>query len=66
MACYNMTKYFAKWRKGAKKGKNGKYYMPSKRKATVRKAVKKVQQKTELKDRINIVRSHSLTTPTGS
>lgn len=64
-----MTKYFDKWRKGAKKGKGGKYYMPAKRgrpKGGAKKAVKKVQQKTELKDRINIVRSANLTTTTGS
>lgn len=35
-------------------------------KKPVRKAVRKIQQKTELKDRINVVRSYSLTTVSGS
>lgn len=62
-----MTKYHDKWRKGMKKGKNGKYYYPAKRaKGQVKKAVRKVQQKTELKDRVAHPSSHDLATVTGS
>jgi hypothetical protein len=53
--------------------KNGKrtYYKKNKgkwvpQKKAVKKAVRKVRQKTELKDRINIVRTHDLTTSVGS
>ena len=61
-----MTKYYDKWRKGMKKGKGGKYYYPAKRARPAKKAVKRVQQKTELKDRVNNIRTHDLTTVSGS
>lgn len=63
-----MTKYFKKWRKGAKKGKGGMYYMPNARgkKGAVKKAVRKVQAKTELKDRVAQPAQIDLTTVTGS
>ncbi len=59
-----MTKYYDKWRKGMKKGKNGKYYYPAKRntrKGGAKQAVKRVQQKTELKDRVVRPSAHDLT-----
>ena len=51
-----------------KKAKNGKYYYPSKGRKTVaiKKAVKRVQQKTELKDRVVKPLHHDLSTFTGS
>ncbi len=63
-----MTKYYDKWRKGMKKGKGGKYYYPAKRgkKKAVRKAVARVQQKTELKDRVAHPSAYDLSTFTGS
>lgn len=63
-----MTKYFKKWRKGAKKGKGGMYYMPRKAggKGAARKAVRKVQAKTELKDRVATPSQVDLTSVVGS
>lgn len=60
-----MTKYFDKWRKGAKKGKGGKYYMPAKRKGAKNKT--SVQARTEFKDRVKVNQpAHALSTIAGS
>jgi hypothetical protein len=62
-----MVRFYDKRKKGMKKAKSGKFYYPKKGgKPAAKKAVKRVQQKTELKDRVVSPASHDLTSFSGS
>lgn len=57
-----MVRFYDTRKKGMKKAKSGKFYYPKKgRKAAVPRAVKKVQLKTELKDRVVRPAAYDLT-----